>query len=154
MQNKILELIVYILNEMRLNKSINEIDQKQLHKDGYTEAEINSAFTWVISKVSTGEKIFDNKDPAASSGNSKRFLNYFENSILTPEASGYIIQMKEIGLLTNNEIELILDKIILAGFQKVSKEDLNYIISSLIFEAEIISNAQNILIVRNNETIH
>ena len=50
MQEKVIEIIVYILNEMRNSKHINEIDIKRLNSDGYTDAEINTAFVMDILK--------------------------------------------------------------------------------------------------------
>lgn len=151
MQEKIIEIIVYILNEMRSSKRINEIDIKKLNNDGYTEAEINTAFAWIFSKIESGEKIL-----FGTAGNTKshRFFHSAEQNILNTDAMGYLIQMKELGIISDLDIELVIDKIFMAGYQKVGVEEIKLMISSLLFDFEDKSNSINRLVLQNNETIH
>lgn len=151
MHPKIIEIIVYILNEMRNSKQINEIDIKKLNIDGYTDAEINTAFAWIFSKIDSGEKLLH--EPSATS-KSHRFFHETEKSILTTEAMGFLIQMKELGIITDTDEEMIIDKVISAGYQKADVEEIKLIISSLIFESEGNAESINRLILQNNETIH
>ena len=60
---KIIEIIVYLLSELKANKQLTEVDMHKLENLGYTQNEINTAFSWVYSKIYAGEKIFvnDNK---------------------------------------------------------------------------------------------
>ena len=151
MQEKIIEIIVYILNEMRNSKHINEIDLKKLNKDGYTEAEINTAFAWIFSKIESGEKLFNE---ASASNKSHRFFHNAEQNILSTEAMGYLIQMKELCIISDLDEELIIDKIFMAGYQKVGVEEIKLLISSLLFDFEDKTNSISRLVLQNNETIH
>ncbi|MCY7360688.1 MAG: DUF494 domain-containing protein [Ignavibacteria bacterium] len=151
MQEKIIEIIVYILNEMRNSKHINEIDIKELNKDGYTSAEINTAFAWIFSKIDSGEKVFEEQSKISKS---HRFFHSAEQNILSTEAMGYLIQMKELGIITDMDEELIIDKMFMAGYQKVGVEEIKLIISSLLFDFEDKTNSMNRLVLQNNETIH
>ena len=151
MQEKIIEIIVYILNEMRNSKHINEIDLKKLNKDGYTEAEINTAFAWIFSKIESGEKLFNE---ASASNKSHRFFHNAEQNILSTEAMGYLIQMKELCIISDLDEELIIDKIFMAGYQKVGVEEIKLLISSLLFDFEDKTNTISRLVLQNNETIH
>ncbi len=149
MQEKIIEIIVFILNEMRGSKRLNEIDVKRLNKDGYTDAEINSAFAWIFSRIDSGEKF-------ERSGNSKshRFFHSSEKCVLTTEAMGYLIQLKELGIISDLDKELVIDKILLAGYQRADIDEIKLIISSLLFDFEDKTNALNRLVLQNNDTIH
>ena len=151
MQEKIIEIIVYILNEMRNSKHINEIDLKKLNKDGYTEAEINTAFAWIFSKIESGEKLFNE---ASASNKSHRFFHNAEQNILSTEAMGYLIQMKELCIISDLDEELIIDKIFMTGYQKVGVEEIKLLISSLLFDFEDKTNSISRLVLQNNETIH
>lgn len=151
MQEKIIEIIVYILNEMRNSKHINEIDLKKLNKDGYTEAEINTAFAWIFSKIESGEKLFNE---SSASNKSHRFFHNAEQNILSTEAMGYLIQMKELCIISDLDEELIIDKIFMAGYQKVGVEEIKLLISSLLFDFEDKTNSISRLVLQNNETIH
>lgn len=151
MQEKVIEIIVLILNEMRHSKQINEIDLKKLNKDGYTDAEINTAFAWIFSKIDTGEKIFDE---TAGSSKSHRVFHDAEKNILTTDARGYLIQMKELGIISDSDKETIIDKIFLAGYQKAGIDEIKLILSTILFDSDDRSNSVNHLVLQNNDTIH
>ena len=151
MQEKVIEIIVFILNEIRNSKHINEIDLKKLNKDGYTDAEINSAFAWIFSKIDLGVKLFS--EPSDSS-KSHRIFHSAEKSILTTEAIGYLIQMKELKIITDIEVELIIDKIFLAGYQKAGVEEIKLVLSTILFDPDDNSGSLNRIVLHNNETIH
>ena len=125
MQEKIIEIIVLILNEIRESKQISEVDLEKLNSEGYTEAEINTAFAWIFSKIENGEKVFN--EPGYKS-KSHRFLHEAEKSIITTEGQGYIIQMKELGVISDAEEEMLLDKLILSGFQYAGVEELKIVV--------------------------
>lgn len=151
MQEKIIEIIVYILSEMKESKHINDIDLKKLNKNGYTDAEINTAFVWIFSKMDGGERVLHD---APYKSKSHRFFHSSEQSILTTETMGYLIQMKELGIISDLDEEQIIDRVILAGYQKAGVEEIKMIISSLLFDNEDKPDSFNRLIIQNNETIH
>ncbi|MEO8209018.1 MAG: DUF494 family protein [bacterium] len=151
MQEKIIEIIVYILSEISDSKHINEIDLKKLNRDGYTDAEINTAFAWIFTKMDPGEKLFSQ---STSASKSHRFFHSAERSILSTEAMGYLIQMKELGIISDLDEELIIDKVFLSGYQKAGVSEIRLIISSVLFDFEDKTNSLNRLVLQNNETIH
>ena len=55
MHEKDIEIIVYILNEMRISKQISDIDIERINSDGYTDSEINTACALIFSKIDTSE---------------------------------------------------------------------------------------------------
>ncbi len=151
MQEKIIEIIVYILSEIRNSKPINEIDTIKLNSDGYTDAEINTAFAWIFSKINSGETLFSEQPKKAGS---HRFFHNAEKNILTTEAIGYLIQMKELRIISDMEREEIIDKVLLSGYQKAGVEEIKIIISSMLLEMKDEYNEVNRLVLQNNETIH
>jgi uncharacterized protein Smg (DUF494 family) len=151
MQEKIIEIIVYILTEIRNSKHINDIDLKKLDRDGYTEAEINTAFAWIFSKIDSGKKLFAESSPQSKS---HRFFHSAEQSILTTDAMGYLIQMRELGIISDLDKEMIIDKVFLSGYQKAGVKEIKLIISSILFDFEDKSNLLSRLVLNNNETIH
>ncbi|MEP7145997.1 MAG: DUF494 family protein [bacterium] len=151
MQPKIIEIIVYILTEIQNSKHINDIDTKKLNRDGYTEAEINTAFAWIFSRIETGEKILNDKSTGSKS---HRIFHNAEKNILTTEAMGYLIQLKELKIISEIDEELIIDKIFMAGYQKAGVEEIKLVISSVLFELEDSANYIQRMVLDNNETIH
>jgi uncharacterized protein Smg (DUF494 family) len=151
MQDKIIEIIVYILSEIKDRKQLNEIDLDMLTKNGYTEKEINTAFAWLYTRIKHGENIFTGKK---DSHKSKRFFDEAEKNVLTTEALGYLISLMELGLLSEVDEELILDKIFYSGLQNIEKAELKNIIASLILDFENKSDKLERLVLQNNDTIH
>jgi len=151
MQEKIIEIIVYILGEIKNRKQISDIDLKKLAKIGYTESEINTAFAWIYSKINQCENIFKEKKRSTKS---KRFFHEFEKDILTTEARGYLISLIELGLLSDTDEEVILDRIFYSGFENIGKAELKTLVASLILDLENKSDKLERLVLQNNDTIH
>lgn len=151
MQDKIIEIIVYILNQIKGSKQFADIDVKDLTDKGYTNSEINTAFAWIYSKINETEKVYSANDLVSKS---HRFYNKNEKNLLTPEAEGYLIQMRELGIISSNELETIFDRILYLGYMKAGVEEIKHIISSLLFESDNNSETLNRLILLNNDTIH
>lgn len=151
MQDKIIEIIVSILNEIRDGAQIDEIDLKKLICSGYTETEINGAFAWIFSKVESGKKLFE--DPFAES-KSHRFFHLTEKNIFTTDAMGYLIQMKELGVISDLDEELIIDKVFMSGYQKAGVEEVKIIISSVLFDFEDKDNPIARMVLNSNDTVH
>ena len=151
MQEKIIEIIVHILSEIKNSKQIDDLDINSLKGEGYTDAEINSAFAWLYSKIDSGESLFfENK----KLNKSHRFFHRSEKSILTLEAIGYLIQLKELNIISDLDEELILDKIFFLGYQKADVSEIKLIVSTLIFNLEDKSDILGRLILQNNETVN
>src|SRR5438046_4866387 len=113
---KIIEIIVYLLAEIKENKHIGEADMENLSKLGYTQNEINTAFSWIYTKIYAGEKIFNDENTRSKSF---RMLHDVEKNVVTPEAYGYLIQLRELGVITDMDIEVIIDKIMLSSYNKI-----------------------------------
>lgn len=148
---KIIEIIVYLLSELKNNKQLAEVDMDNLANLGYTQNEINTAFSWVYSKIYAGEKIF--LDPKLDT-KSQRFLHDTEQNIVSAEAYGYLVQLKELGLINNMDIDLIIDKIMVSSYNTVSKEEMKSIIASYLLDLEDMHDTNSRVMINLNDTIH
>jgi len=148
---KIIEIIVYLLSELKNNKQLAEVDMDNLANLGYTQNEINTAFSWVYSKIYAGEKIF--LDLKADT-RSQRFLHDAEQNIVSAEAFGYLIQLKELALINNMDIDLILDKIMVSSYNNVSKEDMKSIIASYLLDLDEMNDTNSRIMINITDTIH
>ncbi|MBS1518704.1 MAG: DUF494 family protein [Bacteroidetes bacterium] len=151
MQEKIFELIVNILNEMRDKKEFNEIDINKYTSEGYTRAEINTAFAWIFSKIESSELIFDEKRKKSKS---HRVYHKAEKNLFRREALGYLIQLKELGIISESDEESIIDKLISAGYKDIGTEEIKMIASTMIFLNSDPENNAYRLVLQNNDTIN
>ena len=148
---KVLEIIVFLLAELKMNKQLSDVDLNQLEKLGYTQNEINTAFSWIYSKIYTGDKIFADEDKIA---NSSRFLHEVEQNVITPEAYGYLIQLKELGLLNNLDIDLIIDKLMVTSYNKVEINEMKFMIASYLLDIDDMNNTNHKIMININDTLN
>jgi len=152
MQEKIIEIIVYLINEMRHNKRLGEIDLRALADRGYTQTEISAAFSWLFDKINFGENVFIEEE--SNSPHSHRILHEVEKMIISPEAYGYLIQLREIGLIDEADIELIIDRIMVAGFSKVTVEDMKTVVAAVMFDFDDSDRIGSRLMLSSRDTIN
>lgn len=152
MQEKIVEILVYLISELRKNTPIGDIDLTILSKKGYSTAEISTAFNWLYEKVSHGDAIIT--DTARSSPHSHRVLHEAESAVISPEAFGYLIQLRELGLVNDLDIEVIIDRIMMSGYLMVGTEEIKYLVVSLLMENDDSGNFGSRKMLHGNDTIH
>ncbi|RPI14933.1 MAG: DUF494 family protein [Ignavibacteriae bacterium] len=149
--DKIIEIIVFLLRELQNNKQLSEVDLDALSKLGYTQNEINTAFGWLYSKMFSGEKVFTTDK---STHQSHRVLHDVERNIILPDAHGYLIQLRELGLLSDMDIEVIIDKIMVSGFTNVGVDEIKAFIASYLLDIEDMTNTNRRVMLNTNDTIN
>jgi uncharacterized protein Smg (DUF494 family) len=148
---KVIEIIVLLLDELKGKKQLGEADVQKLAKLGYTQNEINTAFSWIYSKMHAGEKIFNSK---SSDKRSHRVLHEVEKNVISSDAYGYVIQLRELGLLSDMEIEELIDRIMASGFLNVSQEDMKQFIAGYLLDTDDMSNTNKRVMLNINDTIN
>jgi len=150
MNNKIIELIVLILNQIRSKKSINENDFDLLIEEGYTIDEINTSIAWVYSRLNTGELIFQDE---LSISDSKRFFDPNEKRLLSVDSQGYLIMLLELGVITKSDLDIIIEKIRFSGMENINLENTKIFVTSVIFKKTNFDILEY-LTLNNNKTVH
>jgi uncharacterized protein Smg (DUF494 family) len=148
---KIIEIIVFLLTEIKNNKQLGDIDVSKLSKLGYTQNEINTAFSWVYTKLYSGEKVFSEEQKDTKS---QRFLHDVEQNVISPEAYGYLIQLKELGLLTNLDIDIIIDRVMVSSFSKIELADMKLMIASYLLDIEDMNDSNSRMMINTKDTIN
>lgn len=148
MQERVVEIILFLVNELRSNKRLNDVDVSSLTRDGYTQSEISSAFSWLFERLSVGKSI---TDVTSGSSTSHRILNDAEKMVVGLQAYGYLIQCQQLGLLNNVDVETIIERIMMAGFAAVGLPEMKSFVAGYLFDMES-SNGQ--ISLGTNDTIH
>ena len=146
MYERILEIIAFILKELRIRKSFDDIDYNVLSKIGYSDSEINTAIAWVHQKLESQELIAKTNIDGTSA---IRFFNSDEQKMFSPDALGYLTQSVELGIISGEDREMILDRVTMSGYSRIELNEMKLIISTLVLRA---NNPINRLILNNNET--
>ncbi len=129
MKEKVVELLMVIMAEMR-DKAISEIDIGDLRNRGYTQSEISQAFSWLYENV---QNVQGGKEVAKRSPGSRRMLHDAEKLVMSTESQGYLIQMREIGLLDDRDMEAVIERAMASGLEKLTPEELREIVASVLF---------------------
>ena len=152
MREKIVEIIVYLMSELRNNIPLGEIDLSVLANSGYTPTEISTAFGWLYEKIKLGEHA--TTETAKSSPHSHRVLHEAERSVFSPDAHGYLIQLRELGLITEGDIETVIDRVMLADYAVAGVQDTKSIVASILLEADDSHNTGSRVMFNSKDTIH
>ena len=149
MKEKIVELLVQIMTEIRGNASLNEIDLGDLRKKGYTQTEIGEALSWLHENmhVENGVVVI----PGHTLGHSSRVFHPVEKSAMTIESQGYLVQLRELGLLDARDLETVIERIMLAGYEKLSVDEVREFVASVLFGKSGKSHGS---VPHNRESIH
>jgi uncharacterized protein Smg (DUF494 family) len=152
MQERIVEIIVYLIHEMREDKRLGEIDLRALAERGYTQNEISTAFSWLFDKINLG----DNLMPGGTRrlAHSHRVLHDSERAVISPEAQGYLIELRELGLVDDMDIELAIDRIMMAGFGRVGITEIKSVVAAIIFDYDDSNRIGSRLMLNSKDTIH
>ena len=137
MQEKILEIVVYLVNRLSDHQaSINSFDEMSadLRSMGFTDHEISSAYDWLLKHY---EDYPDSFAVPEGESNTKavRILSDMERQIVAPEAYGYLIQLRQLGLLSTEQMEMILDRCALFMNEPIGLAEIKILVSVALFEA-------------------
>ena len=131
MKEKVVEILVYIMSEIQDNKRLQEIDIDELKTKGYTQSEISAAFTWLYDNIQSGEVQVIRQ---ATGGQwSRRVFHEAEKQVLSTQGQGYLIQLRELGLLDDTDLETVIERAMMAGYQRMSVEEIRDIVSAVLF---------------------
>lgn len=152
MFERIIQIIVYVLNSLKDNQNIESIDIKELTKLGYSEVEISTAISWLVDKADFEkiENIFDFE----KSNNGIRVLHASEMALFTKDAMGELIQLHSLKVINNEQIEMILEKAMFSGIQKIDILTLRQIVAGMIFNVANNLEANNRLMLFGNESVN
>jgi uncharacterized protein Smg (DUF494 family) len=151
MYERIVEIITLVIAELRTNKSIADVSITNLESLGYSNSEISTALSWLIDRLEFSDNSFVNHKPDSSSF---RILHEIEKDLFTSEAWGQVIQLHALGLLTNEHIEILIERTAMMGFRQVDIHQLRLFVAYAVFNISINNQPTNKLMLQGNETIN
>jgi uncharacterized protein Smg (DUF494 family) len=131
MYDRIVEIIVYLVSQLKKNKPLADIDIGNLTAQGYTDAEVSSAFNWLFDQLTSGTGPIDRAAPADT--RSHRIFHDLEKMALSKEAQGYLLQVRELALIDDEELELIIERVMMAGYSRAGVDDVKPIAAAVMF---------------------
>ncbi len=156
MEQHIVEILVILMRdypEGEIKPDEFEPLTNNLISLGYTQNEIETALFWFYNRL-------EFRRSAVSKGvlseDSFRCLNEYEKEIITPEAYGYLLELRHLGLLTINEMDEIIERVVTMSEDKVDKEEMKLFVAAQIFTSAPVSFSSivNPLLRNSNNKYH
>ena len=130
MKERIVEILVYLMSEMQENKQLSDIDLGALRTQGYTQSEISDAFTWLYDVF---QEWYPSPDrPAEASRGSRRVLHEAEKLMFSTESQGYLILLAELGLLDDRDIEIVIERAMIGGYERLTVGEVRQLVASVL----------------------
>jgi len=128
-------LVIHLLREIREQRiALDDVEflSDNLLSQGYTKSEINAAFNWVFARLDGIEPadVLFRGDPASTSF---RVLHPAERAILRPDAHGALIEMNILGMLSMEDMERIIERVMAFG-GPLSADELLMLVHTYLFE--------------------
>jgi len=151
MYERVVEIIMFLVNELQSSKQLSEVDISVLSKNGYTDSEISTAFSWLFERMNIGQTMVEETEAKESS---HRVLHEVEKLVISPEAYGYLLQARQFGLLSNRDVETIIERVMAAGFSRVGVPEMKSFIAGILFDTDSQQGAGGRISWNMNDTIH
>ncbi|MEE8239106.1 MAG: DUF494 family protein [Nitrososphaerales archaeon] len=152
MKEKVIEILVYIMSEVQENKRLSDIDLGDLKSQGYTQSEISAAFSWLYDTMRiTDGMVTRVTKPVLGS---RRVLNEAEKLVFSTESQGYLIQLRELGLLDDQDVESVIERAMVTAYEKLSVDELREIVASVLFSKTGRNAGTNHSMLNSRDTIH
>lgn len=126
MTAKIVEVLTIILETLHKNKSLEEVNKILNRNREIDKKTLSIAFSIVYDKVLTNRH--SAKTKIKEKQKKFRLFTEEEKEILGPENHNYILHLINIGLLSAQDVEQILEQIMVFPESRISKDEINWII--------------------------
>ncbi|CAN5453535.1 hypothetical protein BH10BAC6_BH10BAC6_12600 [soil metagenome] len=150
---RIMEIIALVIADVRHDQAIPSGTLDELQKLGYTDSEISAAISWILERsASVGAK--DGRITPTAPG-SFRVLHGIEQDLLTTEAWGLLLIYRDLGFLTADDVESILERAVVMGTEMgVGEQELKSLIAAYVLHQQPIPQSGSRSLLLGNDTIH
>jgi uncharacterized protein Smg (DUF494 family) len=135
MHERIVDIIVYLLNEIQQGSKPTENVNltKELLSQGYTDNEINLAFSWIFNHLSMTPQ--QKANITAHTSNPEDSI-HIDKLVISPDAYGYLVHLIKLGVIYDTDVELVVESALSYGKNNLEVEDLKSIIAAILFNRD------------------
>ncbi len=130
MKEKVVELLVYLMSEIQENKRIADINVKELQNKGYTQSEITAAMSWIYDNIQLGHP--ERRTSGVPREGSRRVFHEAEKAVISTEGQGFLLQLMELGLLDDRDLEQVIERAMMSGYEKVTVFELQELVAGIL----------------------
>jgi Smg protein len=135
--DRILAIVVYLMNCLsEPQAALNNFDEMSadLRSMGYPDNEISSAYSWLLKHFEEYPDNYAFSQEQMKGSRAVRILSETEKKVISPEAYGYLMHLRHLGLLTAEQLEMILDRSTLFGTDPIDIDEIKIMASAAMFD--------------------
>jgi uncharacterized protein Smg (DUF494 family) len=152
MGTEIVNLLTDIFENLDNTRSLDKaMDDISINKR-YNENTLATAFSWIYEK--TIRDIAESAERYELVTRGKRIFSEEEKSIMEIKDFNYLLHLINIGLLTNSDLEIIIEELKLFPRELINTESINVIIISLFLEVNTLTLPGSRLVLYSSDTIN
>jgi uncharacterized protein Smg (DUF494 family) len=151
-EDKIIDIIAWTVAQIR-TENINNVRAESLIKQGYSEKDISTAYSWLVEKLSSdnlNELMMLQSVPQKSF----RILSDMERSYFTAEAYSELIRYFSIGLISSSHIDIIIGTAEQFHYKQINPEMIKQFIASFLFDIPIANEIGSRFSLMSNDSIN
>ncbi|MCF8265325.1 MAG: DUF494 domain-containing protein [Melioribacteraceae bacterium] len=150
--SKIIEVLAKILDYLNKNYTLDEVNSKLIRNKRFDSFTLSTAYSLIFDKVLSkrlNNFYYDNKP-----GEKFRIFTEEEKNFIGEENLNYIMYLANVGLLDISTLEMILEQLMLFPADKITKNDINWLIyiSLIEFNSDILPGSR--LLLDSHDTIN
>jgi uncharacterized protein Smg (DUF494 family) len=152
MVTEIVNLLTDIFENLDSTGSLDKTIDDLTVENRYNKNILATAFSWIYEK--TIRDIDESENDNENLTNGKRIFSEDENILFGTENFNYLLHLNNIGLLTNPDLEIIIEEIKLFPRELINIESINVIIISLFLEVNSLTLPGSRLLLYSSDTIN
>jgi len=138
MNKRVLDILSFVMKEIREN-FFGDIDLQLiidiLSDQGFTDDEISSAMSWIMNHGESIDRIIKGH-PADVPKPVWRLLTETEKDIISPEAYSYLFHLRELELLSDDEMERIIERAVSLQMSQLDVKEMQDLIAAVVLDFE------------------
>jgi uncharacterized protein Smg (DUF494 family) len=152
MLTDIVNLLADIFENLDNSRSLDKAADDISISKKYNKNILATAFSWIYEK--TIRDISEATEYNGLVSSSKRIFSEEENILVGTENFNYLLHLNNIGLLTNYDLEIIIEELKLFPRELINTEAINVIIISLFLEVNTLTLPGSRLLLYSSDTIN
>ncbi len=149
---EIVEVLAKITEMNKKNISEDEVAETIIKESKYNRSVIAAAYSWIHEKHKQNSNIRNVKSAEGSKG--FRTLSNNEVILIGLKNYNYLLHFYNIGLLTNNDLEEIIEELKLFPDDEIKTESINLLILSLFLDLDKLTLPGSRLLLYSSDTIN
>jgi len=152
MVTEIIKLLTDIFENLDETSSLDKAIDEIVIRKRYNKNVLATAFSWIYEKTIRDMGKAGEQNVLLSK--SKRIFSEDEKLLIGTENFNYLLHLNNIGLLTNFDLEIIIEEIKLFPRELINTESINVIIISLFLEVNTLTLPGSRLLLYSSDTIN